>query len=58
MVHVGEEVRFDFVLHDARKRPLSPLGLVDYCVTYLDGERVEIDSTPDGHFSFSHKFDG
>ena len=58
MVHVGEEVRFDFVLHDARKRSVSPLGLADYCVTYLDGERVEIDSTPEGHFSFSHKFDG
>ncbi len=57
-VHAGETVRFDFVLHDAFRQLLSPVGLADYCVTVIDGERIE--TTPDlnGHFGFSHRFTG
>lgn len=57
-VHVGEEVRFDFVLHDWSKNLLNPIGIADYCATIVQGERIEVDAQPSGHFQFSHKFDG
>ena len=57
MVHVGETVRFDFVLKDALGNLVQPTGLADYCVTYISGERVETSPDITGHFSFSHTFD-
>jgi hypothetical protein len=57
MVHVGEEVRFDFVLQDWRKRFIDPTGVADYCVVTLEGERHEVGPDLMGHFQFSHLFD-
>ena len=56
MVHVGEEVPFDFVLQDWRHRLVNPMGFADYCVAVIDGERIETDYDPYGHFRFSHRF--
>ena len=57
MVHVGEEVSFDFVLQDWSRDLVNPVGIADYCVAHVDGQRIE--ATPDvaGHFQFSHLFD-
>ena len=41
MVHVGEQVRFDFVLQDALRRRVLPMGLADYSVVFVDGKRIE-----------------
>jgi|GEM_PF-2382821 len=58
--HVGEEVQFDFVLHDPlhpfQEAPLSPLGIADYCVAIIGNERIETEPDMRGHFSFSHRF--
>jgi len=56
-VHVGETVRFDFVLQDGAGRFMDPTGLADYCVVIIGQERIEV--TPDirGHFQFSYTFD-
>ena len=56
-VHVGEEVRFDFVLHDWADNLLNPLGMADYCATVIQGERIEVDAGPSGHFQFRYRFD-
>ena len=57
MVHVGEQVRFDFVLQDARRRFVSPVGFADYCVAFVGGERIETEMDAYGRFRFSHTFD-
>lgn len=56
-VVVGETVRFDFVLQDARRRFVPPVGLADYCVAHVDGERIETDMDEFGRFRFTHTFD-
>ncbi|MFQ5590812.1 MAG: hypothetical protein ACE5HE_06605 [Phycisphaerae bacterium] len=57
MVHVGEDVEFQLVLVDALGRFVPPLGLADYCVATVGGERTE--TTPDvrGCFRFTLPFD-
>lgn len=57
MVHVGETVRFDFVLTDALGRLVQPTGLADYCVSYISGQRLEASPDITGHFGFAHTFD-
>ncbi len=56
MVHVGEEVEFQFVLVDVLRHFVHPMGLADYCVTLIGDERME--TTPDvhGYFRFSYPF--
>jgi len=56
-VHVGETVRFDFVLQDLARRRVNPLGIADYCVLTIDGERLESDADLEGHFPFRYTFD-
>lgn len=56
-VHVGETVEFDFVLVDAGGNPLNPLGLADYVVVMLGGERIQSEPDGRGHFPFSYHFD-
>ena len=57
MVHVGETVEFDFVLQDLSRRFVPPLGLADYCVAVVDGERLESEPNTAGHFQFAYTFD-
>jgi len=57
MVHVGEEVAFDFVLVDEFGRFLPPLGMADYCVTMINGQRIETHPDQFGRFRFSYSFD-
>jgi hypothetical protein len=57
MVHVGEEVRFDFVLQDWLGRFVSPVGRADYLIATIGPDRVEAAADEAGHFSFSHAFD-
>ncbi len=56
MVHVGEEVTFDFVLQDLQKRRVDPTGIADYCVAMIGNERIEVEPDLYGHFQFSHSF--
>ena len=56
--HVGEEVSFDFVLQDAAKQFVSPVGVADYCVAMIGSRRIESDPDEFGHFTFTHRFDG
>ncbi len=55
--HVGEEVRFDFVLQDASKSFLSPTGVADYCVAMIGKRRIESEPDEFGHFTFTDRFD-
>ena len=57
MVHVGEEVQFDFVLLDSFGQFTNALGIADYCVASIGADRV--DSEPDltGRFRFQHRFE-
>jgi len=56
-MHVGEEVRFDFVLQDSTTRKfVSPMGRADYCVATIGDRRLEAEVTSTGHFQFSHTF--
>ncbi len=57
MVHVGETVRFDFVLVDHAGRFVHPLGLADYCVMMIGPERKDAKPDLGGHFQFTHRFD-
>lgn len=57
-VHRGETVQFSFVL----KRPLagesiSGLGLADYCVFDIGGDRDAVGLDPEGAFTYEHTFD-
>ena len=56
MVHVGETVEFDFVLQDLWRRFVPPLGLADYCVTVINGKRLESEPNAAGHFQFAYAF--
>lgn len=56
MVHVGEQVEFDFVLQDWARNFVSPLGVADYCVAFVGGERIETEPDVHGHFRFSYVF--
>ncbi len=56
MVHVGEEVEFDFVLQSWRKGRVDPSGVADYCVAMVNGKRTEVEPDLAGHFRFSHAF--
>ena len=56
-VHVGEEVKFDVILEKTmHRRPISPLGIADYCVVLLGDKRIEVEPDWRGHFTFSHRF--
>lgn len=58
MVHVGEQVQFDFILVDPfTRRLMPPVGLADYCVATVGGERIEAEADVFGHFQFAHTFD-
>jgi len=57
MVHVGEEVEFDFVIHDWRRRIINPLGMADYLAAEINGDRVESEADHNGHFVFAYSFD-
>ena len=57
MVHVGEQVRFDFVLQDAFGRFVHPLGLADYCTVGIGEEHIETTADAAGHFQFMYRFD-
>ncbi len=57
MVHVGETVRFDFVLVDSARRFVHPLGLADYCVMTIGTKRMEAEPDLAGHFRLAHTFD-
>ena len=57
MVHVGEEVQFDFVLQDWRRQRVQPLGIADYGVAHIGNERIETAPDLEGHFRFSYVFD-
>ncbi len=57
MVACGEEVQFDFVLQDWKRRLVSPRGVADYCVAYVGAVRIECYADVRSHFSFSHIFD-
>ncbi len=57
MVHVGETVRFDFVLKDMLGRLVHPTGVAEYCVTFIGGQRLEAVPDVHGHFGFVHTFD-
>ena len=54
--HVGEKVRFDFVLKDWRGRRVKPFGLANYCATTIGSRRIEAEPDIHGHFSFTHDF--
>ncbi len=55
--HVGEEVHFDFVLHNGVGSMVSPLGVADYCVARIGSHRVEAVPDDTGHFAFSFMLD-
>jgi len=57
MVHVAEEVQFDFVLLDSLGQFTNALGIADYAVAIIGNERI--DSEPDlrGRFRFRHRFE-
>lgn len=57
MMHVGEEVQFDFVLQDWARRLVNPLGIAEYCVVDIGNERIEVTPDVEGHFRFSRAFD-
>ena len=57
MAHVGEEVKFDFVLTDWAGRWLDPLGIGDYAAAYIGGERIEATPDVNGHFQFGYTLD-
>lgn len=57
IVHVGEDVEFDFVLLGTFRKFIHPLGIADYCVTNWGSERVEVEPDAYGHFRFSLPFD-
>ncbi len=50
-------MEFDFVLEDVFHRLVSPVGLADYCVAQIGGERIEAAPDEKGHFAFSHRFE-
>ncbi|MGB2988306.1 MAG: hypothetical protein WBE26_20745 [Phycisphaerae bacterium] len=56
-MHVGEEVRFDFVLQGLFRRFVPPLGLADYCIATVGSERIEAEPNTVGHFQFTYTFD-
>ncbi len=57
MVHVGEEVRFDFVLFKPFTRyPLDPEGIATYAVLDAGEASVFSEAGPRGHFEFAHHF--
>lgn len=55
LVHVGERVRFSFVLaRDSRKKSaINPVGLVDYCIGNVGEQRIEATLTATGHYRFT-----
>ena len=56
-VHVGETVRFSFVLKDPlRQKALNATGRADYCVFAIGGERIESDVERSGKFTGEYTF--
>lgn len=55
--HVGEMVKFDFVLTNGFGRPIDPVGIADYVAAYFGNERIEVEPLPAGYFRFEHKVD-
>jgi len=57
-VHVGETVRFSFLLKEPLAREaLSAKGVADYSVFDFGGERVQADIEKDGRFLAQYTFD-
>ncbi len=56
-VHLGEEVAFDFVLHDLRGRRVDAVGWADYGVATIQSDRIEVEPDSAGRFQFSYRFD-
>lgn len=57
MVHVGEEVRFDFVIFKPFTHyPLDPEGIATYAVLDLGSASILSEAGPRGHFEFAHHF--
>ena len=57
LAHVGEEVRFDFVLLDWLGKGMSPLGVADYAVVTIGPSTLVTEADVYGHFQFSHRLD-
>ncbi len=51
--HIGEHVSFDFVLTDAFDHFVDPVGIIDYGVATMAGERIEMEVNPSGHLTFT-----
>jgi len=59
MAHVGETVRFSFILIDGwMGRPLDPYGNADYCLVTIDGQQLECEPDVGGRFRFEHSLNG
>lgn len=57
-VHVGETVRFDFVITEpVRGGMIDPTGVADYCIVSIGPDRIHINPDTAGHFQFEHTFD-
>jgi len=57
MVHVGEEVRFNFVIFKPFTHyPLNPEGIVSYSVLDLGEASIVSEAGHRGHFEFAHHF--
>ncbi len=53
-VHVGETVRFSFILVGPwQRRPLDPYGFADYCIADFGERRMVCEPDLGGHFRFS-----
>lgn len=55
--HVGETVRFDFVLHDGFGNFIPAAGWADYGVITIGQEKLHVEPDPRGRFRFYYRFD-
>ncbi len=54
--HVGETVKFDFLILDSFGRAVRPEDVSDYAVLTVGDERHQTEADLHGHYSFSHSF--
>ncbi len=59
MVHVGEHVRFSFVMTQSlhAEQGIDPVGLVDYCLMRVNNKLIEPEMSTGGQYILSHLFD-
>lgn len=59
MVHVGERVRFSFVLTESlnAEQGIEPSGIVDYCLVRVGNEMIDTGFGDLGHFEAEYTFD-